>query len=389
MDIIISHYSLSGFGGTETYVLTIGSELQRLGHRVVLYSATPTGPVADVAREKGLLVTASPAELPTTCDAVIAQDTATAMSMAARFPDAIRLYIAHSDYFCLQTPPQVEGCCDAIVVMSDRVKAFVEALAYQPRIVRLRQPIDLKQFGPFPPRPDDGCRRALLLGNYLRASEIDVLAAACKTAGFDLASVGARTRPTSTPELEIAAVDVVIGYGRCVIEALAARRAAYVYGISGGDGWVTPDTYDALEADGFGGRGLARTVTPERLAADLAACDPGMGEVNRRLAAQHHDATQHATALVALIRSLGAPRRPALTSADELARLVRLEWESWGRYMGAIEEVHRLTAEVERLRAIKTPTSWRLTWPLRRLKRLLKALPPPIRPGSNRGARRG
>lgn len=381
MDIIVSHYSLAGFGGTETYVLTIGSELQRLGHRVVLYSATPTGPVADVARGRGLLVTASPSELPSTCDAVIAQDAATAISMAVKFPDAIRLYVAHSDYYSLQVPPQIEGCCDAIVVMSDRLKTFIESLAHQTRIARLRQPIDLKRFGPFPPRPDDGRRRALLLGNYLRTSQMDVVAAACKSAGFDLTCVGARARPSRSPELEMAAVDVVIGYGRCVIEGLAARRAAYVYGIGGGDGWVTPDTYGALEADGFGGRGLERMVTPEVLASDLAAWSPGMGEVNRQLAAQYHDATQHATALVALIRSIGAPRRPALTSAEELARLVRLELESWSRYMGALEEVHRLKGELEGIR-------W-LSKPLRQLKSLLRILPLYMRLGPNSGARSG
>ena len=425
MHIVISHHSLSGYGGTETYALTIGSELQHLGHRVLLYSATPTGPAAETARERGLAVTANCAELPSSCDALIAQDAGTAMSLAARFPDATRLYVAHSDFYPLQVPPQVEGFCDAIVVMSDRVKAFIEALAYHSQIVRLRQPVDLKRFGVFPPRAADGCRRALLLGNYLRGREADVVAAACRAAGFELSTVGAHTQSTRAPEREIAGVDVVIGYGRCVVEALAGRRAAYVYGLNGGDGWVTPDTYDALEADGFGGRGLKVTVSPDRLASDLAQWDSGMGEVNRRLAAQHHDAIQHATSLTALIKSLGRPRRAALTSAEELARLVRIEWESWGRYLGALEELRRLSGEIERQRAeiaelktvahsavtkstaeverlrfeitrleaeraalraslseIRNSRSWRVTRPLRRLRRRLKALQPPARNGS-------
>jgi hypothetical protein len=351
MDIIISHHSLSGFGGTETYVLTIGPELQRLGHRIVLYSATPVGPAAEIARQRGLAVVAGPAELPSGCDVLIAQDASTAMSLAARFPQATRLYVAHSDWYSLQVPPQIEGLCDAIVVMSDRVQAQIEALAYHPKIVRLRQPIDLKRFGLFPPRADDGTRRALLLSNYLRPAEMEIVAGACRAAGFDLTTVGYRSKPSVAPELDIAAVDVVIGYGRSVIEALASRRAAYVYGISGGDGWVTPETYGALEADGFGGRGLETIVTPERLASDLRAWDRGMGEINRRLAAQHHDVIQHVNALVALSRSLGLPRRAALTSTDELARLVRLEYESWGRYMGAIEELHGVRGEIDRQRA--------------------------------------
>ena len=399
MQILISHHSFSGYGGTETYALTIGSELQHLGHRVLLYSAPPTGPIAETARERGLVVTANYAELPDNCDALIAQDAGTAMSLAARFPDATRLYVAHSDFFPLQVPPQIEGFCHAIVAMSDRVKAFVEALAYHSTIVRLRQPVDLKRFGAFLPRPADGCRRALVLGNYLRGSELDVVAKACRAAGFELSVIGGHTQSTSAPEREIAIVDVVIGYGRCVVEALAGRRAAYVYGLDGGDGWVTPENYDALEADGFGGRGLTGTITPDRLTSDLAQWHPGMGQVNRRLAAQHHDAIQHAIALTTLINSLsGGRRRATLTSGEELARLVRLEWESWHRYMGALEEQRRLTHEIERQHAeaqrlrseierheakcavlttsineIKNSTSWRVTRPLRSLKRQLKA----------------
>jgi len=399
VQILISHHSFGGYGGTETYALTIGSELQRFGHRVLLYSATPTGPIAETARERGLEVTANYSKLPNSCDALIAQDAGTAMSLAARFPDATRLYVAHSDFFPLQAPPQIEGFCHAIIVMSDRVKAFVEALAYHSTIVRLRQPVDLKQFGAFLPRPADGCRRALVLGNYLRGSELDVVAKACRAAGFELSVIGGHTQSTSAPEREIAIVDVVIGYGRCVVEALAGRRAAYVYGLDGGDGWVTPENYDALEADGFGGRGLTGTITPDRLTSDLAQWHPGMGQVNRRLAAQHHDAIQHAIALTTLINSLsGGRRRATLTSGEELARLVRLEWESWHRYMGALEEQRRLTHEIERQHAeaqrlrseierheakcavlttsineIKNSTSWRVTRPLRSLKRQLKA----------------
>ena len=416
MQILISHHSFGGYGGTETYALTIGSELQRFGHRVLLYSATPTGPIAETARERGLEVTANYAELPDNCDALIAQDAGTAMSLAARFPDATRLYVAHSDFFPLQAPPQIEGFCHAIIVMSDRVKAFVEALAYHSTIVRLRQPVDLKRFGAFPSRPADGCRRALLLGNYLGGSGVDVVAKACTAAGFELSVIGAHTQSTSAPEREIAIVDVVIGYGRCVVEALAGRRAAYVYGVDGCDGWVTPESYDALEADGFGGRGLTGTITPDRLTSDLAKWHPGMGEVNRQLAAQHHDAIQHATALTTLINSLRSGlRRATLTSGEEFARLVRLEWESWGRYMGALEELRRLTREIERQHseirkvkieahnammeskadaqrlssdverleakcaAIQNSTSWRVTRPLRSLKLQLKSFLAPVR----------
>ena len=44
--------------------------------------------------------------------------------------------------------------------------------------------------------------------------------------------------------------ELVLGRGQAVVEALAEGRAAYVYGDDGGDGWVTPERYEALEAEG-------------------------------------------------------------------------------------------------------------------------------------------
>ena len=52
--------------------------------------------------------------------------------------------------------------------------------------------------------------------------------------------------------------DLVLGRGSAVVEALAEGRAAYVYGDDGGDGWVTPERYELLEADGFSGRAEPR-----------------------------------------------------------------------------------------------------------------------------------
>jgi hypothetical protein len=64
VQILISHHALDAWGGTETYMLTIGAELQRLGHAVVLYAATGTGQPAEIARERGLSVATKQEDLP-------------------------------------------------------------------------------------------------------------------------------------------------------------------------------------------------------------------------------------------------------------------------------------------------------------------------------------
>jgi hypothetical protein len=338
--IVLGLSDFSAFAGTETYTLTVADELIRLGHEVIVH-ASKTGPVADAARERGVTVITDPERLPASCAAVIAQDTPSAYALADRYPGARRLMVVHSEYFAVQSPPQLDGVCGAVVVLNDRVQRHVAQLAASPPVIRLRQPVDLKRFGARGGAPS-APRRALVLGNYLRAEAAEVVVGACTAAGLEPVLSGVHSTPTQTAEEAIADVEVVIGLGRCIVEAMAGRRAAYVYGIAGGDGWVTPDRYAAMEADGFGGTASDLTIDGARLTADLAAWHAEMGPTNRQLAHRHHDAAAHAAELVARLRELAPDDRPAPHHAAELARLVRLEWQSWSRYAGALDENRRL-----------------------------------------------
>ena len=118
--------------------------------------------------------------------------------------------------------------------------------------------------------------------------------------------------------------ELVLGRGQAVVEALAEGRAAYVYGDDGGDGWVTPERYEALEADGFSGRLEPTATTFERLRDDLEGYDPALGPAGRELA-QAHDARAHAQQLVAAFDEVKPRRDPVDAPLRELARLVRLE----------------------------------------------------------------
>jgi hypothetical protein len=116
--------------------------------------------------------------------------------------------------------------------------------------------------------------------------------------------------------------DIVVGKARVVLEAMACGRAAYVYDYAGRDGWVTPETYPAMEADNFAGMATDAGIDDHALEADLEAYDARMGDVNRDLAVRPHHAARHAEALVALFRQL-APGSPVVAPTEELARLGR------------------------------------------------------------------
>jgi hypothetical protein len=250
-----------------------------------------------------------------------------------------------------------------LVVLNDRVRRWVEAQGNHPPITRLRQPINTWRFT-VARRTQIRPRRVLISTNYLAGVRGELVQNACLECGLEVHWIGTKSSLTAHPEAAIADADIVIGLGRTVLEAMAAGRATYVYGAMSGDGWVTPESYAAFEADGFAGLSNGRVIDADQLAADLKRWRPEMGEANRDLAYTHHAIRPHAIELIRVARELA--EAPALQSdvgsgpwpGDELARLVRLEWQMFGRAMHEANENEELRAqrlaceqELDRLRA--------------------------------------
>ena len=166
-------------------------------------------------------------------------------------------------------------------------------------------------------------------------------------------------------------------------------RAAYVWERGGGDGWVTAETYGALEADGFSGAATDDVVGAERIRADFAAYSPELGTLGFDLVRKHHAATRHAEALVGLLERAEAP--VAEEPLEAVGLLVRAEARAANRagqfefQAGeraseaddlraalAAEREGRIAAEAT-LATVVGSWSWRLTAPLRRLADRLRA----------------
>ncbi len=310
MRIVLSSENFDGFGGTETYTLTVAQQLDALGHDVAIY-APNRGAIAQFARAEGVRVLGIDA-LPPACDLLVSSDAATCHELASLCGDAVRLFVAHSCDHALQSPPQLAGRCDAVIVLNDRVREAIEARGWHAPIVRLRQPIDTARFRNLGP-PWPVARRALVLSNYVRGQRAELIECACRANAIDLSWAGSTTSTTATPEHAIANADLVIALGRSVLEGMAAGRAVYVYGVVGADGWVTPARYPAMEADGFAGLSDRElSIDGPRLTSDLAGWEPSMGEVNRDLVFSHHEAREHAIELLSIAQRFGSPNRSSV-----------------------------------------------------------------------------
>jgi hypothetical protein len=409
-------------GGSETYAVTVGEQLERLGHSVVLFAggAIPEG--RELAASRGLtLTTGDLAELPVDdVDAAISQDAASAYALASE-RELPQLFVSHGVAPFVH-PPQGLRPAPPLVVLNDRIGARAAALAAQPEVVRLRQPIDLERF-----RPRGSARRkarrVLLFSNHVEGDRLEMLESACEDLGLELWSMGGRSTTSIVPQERIAEADIVVGYGRSILEAMAMGRAAYVWDRAGGDGWVTPASYPALESEGFSGAATEAIVDGDRLREDFSSYRPELGTLGYDLVRKHHSAARHAEELVRLLAPAAAPaadpvnetlgllvRAQARAGDDTHRAEVELrakagEVEALRAKAGEVEglrakaaEVEALCAEVdavrselarsqaateaerrsrrhveELLREILLSSSWRLTAPLRRLRQALRA----------------
>lgn len=381
MELVLACQHFASIGGTQTYLLTVAEQLQRLGHGVTIL-AEELGEMAELARARGVDV-ALLDDAPARVDGLITRDGVVAARLARELPGVPHLFVMPSEYFDFQRPPLVPGAVSAVIVLNDRLADRARALALDVPVRRLRHPVDIRRFAPRSPLRTPP-RRALLLGNYTHGARKELIEGVCAELGIECVQVGAHGEPTTDPVPAIAAADIVFAKARAIVEAMACGRAAYVTDVFGTDGWVTPERYPLLEADNFAGRVDRDALTPERLRADLLAYRPAMGIANRELAVGH-SAGRHAEALVEeLLRA--APRPPAAPSALETCeRLTRLLARAEGdaelarTQQQAIEaardawQERALLAE-HRLDAFRATRRYRLatalTAPLDRLRRL-------------------
>jgi len=333
---------------------------------------------------------------PVEVDAIIAQNAAAAYKLASGRPAPRQVFVVHG-LAGFEHPPSGLRPHPPVVVLNDRTGRHAAALSSQPDVVRLRQPIDIERF-----RPRGGCRprarRVLILSNYLHGDRLRKIERVCESLGLELVRRGAAGTRTIEPQAALADSDIVVGYGRSLLEGMAMGRAAYVWDHAGGDGWVTPESYPTLEADGFSGGATDAVIDADRLREDFGGYRPELGEVGYDLVRNHHSATEHAEALVDLLGDAPSPsgddnhletlgllvraETRALIRADRLeselrrtseereAERARAEGvERQLRKLHELREGERARAErVERqLQTVLRSRSWRLTAPLRKL----------------------
>jgi hypothetical protein len=191
-----------------------------------------------------------------------------------------------------------------------------------------------------------------VLSNNFPPERLEILKRAWEPQGVEIAVIGRNQAlafegvAVEDPRAEISASDIVVGYGRAMLEAMACGRLAFVYAGPGGDGWVTAEKYAAMEANGFAGGAFDEIYDEERLRAALSDYDPGLGLVGRDLVRFPHDAGEHVAEVDRLLRAAVGSDTETPDALRQLQRMVDLLWHAEGRAATLRVEVGALYEEL-------------------------------------------
>lgn len=277
MKILISAHSLD-YSGVPIYTLTLYRELVKRGHVVAVYSPH-SGPLS---RLMNVYTNFDGMETP---DVILAQANKCAIWMKSAFPTVPMIFISHGVLPALEQPPRIP--IDGYIAVNEQA-ADNMAGQYVPRdkIHVIRDFIDTELFKPVNELRD--IPHVLHISNYKKWKTYKIIEAACKNLKLDFRAIGSPYGKSTDMQVDINQFDIVVGKGRCLLEAMSCGRAALSFNEELGDGYITKEMYMESRTRNFGGFQCRHAFTVQSMMRELAKYKKEDGATNRDLILKHH-----------------------------------------------------------------------------------------------------
>lgn len=293
MKIIISAYTLDR-SGVPTYTLALYDELIRCGHDVLIYS-----PISgELAKQMNSVIDLRGAETP---DIILAQHKTCAVELKAAFPGVPMILLIHGIEPREEQPPEID--IDYYLPVNEQnAESLISRHAIDPnKIEVIRDLIDTEEFKPVRPLAE-GKPGVLFISNHRKWRAYQDLARACSTLGLEFRAVGAPYGRSRNVAETINKADLVVTWGRGILEAMACGRPAISYNKGMGAGYITPEVYVENRTYNLGGIRSRYTFDWKELMREIEKYDPEDGAVNRELIMKYHDSKQIVSQLLAVVR---------------------------------------------------------------------------------------
>lgn len=290
MNILTSAYTLD-LSGVPTYTLTLYRELVKRGHEVQVYCPMDgeLGPPMNAKLDLADIVRP---------DVILAQHNICAESMRAAFPDVPMIFSAHHPEYEGERPPSFE-CEWYIAINEDMVNSMVLKGVPVNKVTIVRDFIDTEIFRPTAPI-NDSLQNVLYVSNRKKWRTHANLKKACEIMGVNFRAVGSPYGRSRAMEVDINKADLVIGWARCLMEAMACGRPVISYDKEIGDGYFDYRTYLRSRTRNFGVT-CENKFTVDELISEMQKYDPKDGAVNRGIIMREHNVVTGADEIISVI----------------------------------------------------------------------------------------
>lgn len=322
MRILVGLWHADGYAGTQSWSYTVARQLRAMGHDVAFYAGgrgqfaarmmgdgfpcyahrlgeRPTADLAIISQPRMFnvcricganpLMENDPPTLPAHINAFTGQKCIGSQTEAVSLlPPCDRIYVMHG--WLPHDAPVLDGSPYVTISRETHKKMLGRGI----QTTRVEQPIDLDRFAPREPLRDEPV--AAVLSTW--PADPGAIEKACEEAGVKLYE---RTGGVwDTPGM-LNSVDILIGTGRGVAEAMACGRAAVICGKFGCDGMVCADLWGAQLGCNLSGR--ATMADPaESLVSALKQYDPAIGGWARDTAVQTFDPLAVAEKIMGIVQ---------------------------------------------------------------------------------------
>ena len=291
MTILISSSSLDR-SGVPTYTLTLYKELERLGFDVMVYSPK-LGPMA---KEMKVYTNFDAMPMP---GVILAQANKCATWVKGAFPHVPMIFISHGVIPDEEQPPRFP--IDWYIAVNEEARINLMSQYINPlKITIIRDFIDTDLFVKLEPLEEKP--RVLFVSNYKKWKTYYNIEAACEKLGLEFRAVGSPYgQCEDMPEL-YNEFDLVIGKGRCLLEAMSCGREVISYNDKLGDGYLDEKMYLESRERNFGGRLCRYSFSAEDVVEEIKKYNPN-GD-NRKRVLENHEVKKCSIQILDVIKEV-------------------------------------------------------------------------------------
>ena len=239
------------------------------------------------------------------------------LRLCHQFPETPALFMVHDSVFWAdETPYLPQLRCVATVSEYIRERVVRDTRLPSDRIPLIFNGVDLSRFKPRAKLPDKPQNMALFSSNVAGTAHVNLCERVARTMGLKLEKIGPPFgNRVATPEEVLGNFDLVLGVGRCAIEALCVGCAVILIGPQGVGDLVTPENFTKFRRRNFGLSLLAHPLEEAVLERAILSYDADRAFEVARIARERCDIERTVDDLVALYETLA--ERPPLSASQQ------------------------------------------------------------------------